>query len=126
MSARSTGCAGTFARERSSIVKSVGLGYAQWGGLPQLLWDADTYYFGVPRDLIERLASRTSWGAVRAPEDLLRQRVRWLVLDPGETSWLKVITTPWTKDGRAVVRAQFGIAEYDHRDPRSDSVDVTE
>lgn len=84
----------------------VALGYAQWGGLPQLQWDAETYYFGVPRDLIER-RTRIDRSPVSVPDDFLRLRVRWLVLDLSETSRLKLITR-WTSDGRAAVRAQFG------------------
>jgi hypothetical protein len=85
-----------------------GLGYAQWGGLPQLIWDANTYHIGVPRSLIkERMEF------VRMPVDeidreaLLRQRVRWLVLGPDETVWMNMVT-PWIKNGHSVIRAQFG------------------
>ena len=73
------------------------LGYAQWGGLPQLIRDADAYHFGVPRSLIkERMEFVRTPVHDRDREALLRQRVRWLVLGPDETLWMHMVT-PWIR-----------------------------
>jgi hypothetical protein len=83
-----------------------GLGYAQWGGLPQLLGEEQAEHFPLPRRIFPERA-RFLATPVSEPEMLLRHRVRWLVLDPGDER-LARLAERWTVEGRAAVRARFG------------------
>jgi len=80
-----------------------GRGYAQRGGLPQLVYDRDTTYFGLPRRLFAE-RERFLETPVSEPEALLRQGVRWLVLERSDEAMARLIDR-WIVEDRAIVRA---------------------
>ncbi|MEM7411792.1 MAG: hypothetical protein AAF430_16295 [Myxococcota bacterium] len=85
------------------------LGYAQWGGLPQVWMDgqlARVRAFGITTDRIaQRQRLLVSWPAQMAP--YAAESVRWLVLGPNDARLL-AHTRAWEAEGRARERARFG------------------
>ncbi|MFO0617592.1 MAG: hypothetical protein U0414_33670 [Polyangiaceae bacterium] len=84
------------------------LGYAQWGGLPQLNIDWGTVAFGFPK---ERIEARRAL-ATRPPSDPAAWRaegVRWFVLDDSpEDAPLRAHCDAWIASGIAEETAQVG------------------
>jgi hypothetical protein len=82
-----------------------GRGYAQWGGLPQLVYDRDTTMFGLPRRLLEgreELLQRLT----SDPQALLQTRVRWVAVDTSSDPIARALDHPG--DQQLIARAQFG------------------
>lgn len=78
-----------------------GLGYAQWGGVPQAWLDGMVTRHGFSPARVER-RSELLTTPPHGPEPYLRQNVRWFVVGDGDGE-LEGIAAAWVRDGRAEV-----------------------
>jgi hypothetical protein len=78
-----------------------GLGYAQWGGVPQAWLDGMATRHGFSPARVERRSALLTTPP-HGPEPYLRQNVRWFVVGDGDGE-LEGIAAAWVRDGRAEV-----------------------
>lgn len=82
------------------------VGWAQWGGVPQPVRTWTDLAFGLPGPRLSAREIALAPGRVDAAA-LAREGVAWLVVDPGDASFERVVDG-WVAAGRAQDAARFG------------------